>query len=200
MASEIKGLNVSVLVNNVGGGSLDGGFDHIHERSIDYHQQIHNFNFGAAIGWTSLVLPKMVENGRGRILSSSSLAYLFGHGESVYGADKGAINSFTLTLNNEYYHHGIRAEALIIGIVSTPAMPMETDAFGYVESSERIACNSLNLFGWKEVYAPGFTHSFFHLVGQMVPTGLRANAAKDGTEKVSGFARRGREALNKKEL
>lgn len=202
VAELVKGLDVTILVNNVGGGSLDGSFTRIHERTLEYHQKIHNFNFGATIGWSSILLPKMVELKRGRIMSCSSLAYLFGYGESVYGADKGAINSFTLNLNNEYLNDGIRAESLVIGIVSTPAMPMEADYFGYVESSERIARNALNLFGWKEIYAPGFTHSFFHLIGTSLPTSLRVNAAKDGTENVVEFAKKGRETINnnKKEL
>jgi 17beta-estradiol 17-dehydrogenase / very-long-chain 3-oxoacyl-CoA reductase len=200
MAESIQGLDISVLVNNVGGGSLDGGFNKMHERSMTYHQQLHNLNFGAAIGWTSLVLPKMVEKQKGRILSSSSLAYLFGYGGSVYGADKGAINSFTLNLNNEYIEHGIRAESLIIGLVSTPAVPTPPDFFGYVLSSDLIAENALNLFGWKEIYAPGFAHSFFHLVGTLLPTRARAKAARDGTEEVMSIAQKGREAINKKEL
>eukprot|EP01126_Amoeba_proteus_P042696 TRINITY_DN4650_c0_g1_i2.p1 TRINITY_DN4650_c0_g1~~TRINITY_DN4650_c0_g1_i2.p1 ORF type:complete len:304 (+),score=37.00 TRINITY_DN4650_c0_g1_i2:100-1011(+) len=200
MAKLIEDLKITVLINNVGGGSLDGKMYLMHERSLSYHTKIHDLNFGAALGWTSLVLPKMVLGKKGRIISCSSLGYLFGYGESIYGSDKGALNSLTLSLNNEYINHGVRAESLIIGLVSTPAVPLEPDLAGYVLDSETVARNALNLFGWKEIYAPGFSHSLFHFMGTILPTQTRAKIVKEGTDSVMEAVRLGRERINRSEL
>ncbi len=95
---------------------------------------------------------------------------MFAYQEGLYGVDKGAMHSFTHTINNEYYSDGIRAESLIIGLVATPGLGMpETDWHGFVIAAEHLARNALNLFGWKELYAATVGHAVYHVLGYYLP-------------------------------
>jgi len=205
VASEIAGLNISVLVNNVGGGNLDGTLKKLHEYPASHHDRVHQLNFQSTKGWTLLLLPRMYERRKGRILSCSSMAWIFGYKESVYGADKGAVQSLTYTINNEYSDDGIRAEALVIGVTSTPALgSLPEDWMGFVTSSDSIATSSLDQFGWFEVYSPTLGHAFFYFMGWALPTSLRALSTKGGTENLEKAFVSGREEIhniqNKKDL
>lgn len=92
--------------------------------------------------------------------------------------------------------------ALIIGLVSTPALDsIPPDAFGFVARSDTLAKNALNMFGWREVYAPIFLHQILELAGYVAPLSARSHAAKSGLENVKQFVQGGREKINKnKEL
>jgi short-subunit dehydrogenase len=64
---QLQGINVSVLVNNVGGGTVGaGGSSAFHLKNMDDHRRVFDFNFVSALGYTSLLLPAMVERGKGR--------------------------------------------------------------------------------------------------------------------------------------
>lgn len=182
---QLENITVSILVNNVGGGSAgsSGGAGYFHANSLESHQKVLDFNFGAALGYTSILLPSMVARDKGRILSCSSLGYMFGYHESVYGATKTAVHGLSLTLNNEYYGTGVRAEALVIGLVSTPAIGnMQEDFLGYCVSPELIARNSIEKFGFREVYAPGKMHELMNVASKLMPLPIRSLCARDGYE------------------
>jgi len=167
-----------VVVNNIGGGRTDYELDFhlLHELPDTAHDKMERFNWGAARGWTLLTLPGMHARRRGRIIFCSSMAFLFAYQEGLYGASKGAMLGLTHTLNNEYYAFGVRAEALIIGAVATPALGMpEPDAFGYIVSAAHLASNALDLFGWKEIYAATLGHAVFHTLGSQLPVMRTSN-------------------------
>jgi NAD(P)-dependent dehydrogenase (short-subunit alcohol dehydrogenase family) len=59
--------------------------------------------------------PKMVDQGSGVIINTSSFAFLGDYGGTGYPAGKGAINSFTLAIAGQLKPHGVRANVVCPG-------------------------------------------------------------------------------------
>jgi short-subunit dehydrogenase len=198
VAKEVEGLDVSVLVNNIGGGTIAGQFKFLHEHSLAYHQQLLDFNWGSAFGWTHLLLPRMLNRGGGRIVMCSSLAYVAGFKESVYGPAKSALHGLVRVINNEY--DTIRAETWIIGPVSTPTLSnVEPDGV-YIVSAKAFAANAVRLFGYYEEYAPVLFHGAANVFMPMLPTSIRAYLAREGSGPIFKLVEDAHKSETKKEL
>ncbi|WP_163690741.1 SDR family NAD(P)-dependent oxidoreductase [Mycolicibacterium gadium] len=59
--------------------------------------------------------PKMVANGGGSIINTSSFAYLGDYGGTGYPAGKGGVNGLTLAIAAELREHGVRANVVCPG-------------------------------------------------------------------------------------
>jgi len=59
--------------------------------------------------------PKMVEQGAGSIINTSSFAYLGDYGGTGYPAGKGGVNGLTLAIAAELKEHGVRANVVCPG-------------------------------------------------------------------------------------
>ena len=59
--------------------------------------------------------PKMVEQGGGAIINTSSFAYLGDYGGTGYPAGKGGINGLTMAVASELKEHGVRANVVCPG-------------------------------------------------------------------------------------
>lgn len=59
--------------------------------------------------------PRMVEQGSGAIVNTSSFAYLGDYGGTGYPAGKGAVNGLTLAVAAELREHGVRANVVCPG-------------------------------------------------------------------------------------
>ncbi|MDV3132622.1 SDR family oxidoreductase [Mycobacterium sp. 29Ha] len=59
--------------------------------------------------------PKMVEQGGGSIINTSSFAYLGDYGGTGYPAGKGGVNGLTLAVAAELKEHGVRANVVCPG-------------------------------------------------------------------------------------
>jgi NAD(P)-dependent dehydrogenase (short-subunit alcohol dehydrogenase family) len=59
--------------------------------------------------------PKMVEQGGGAIINTSSFAYLGDYGGTGYPAGKGGVNGLTMALATELREHGVRANVVCPG-------------------------------------------------------------------------------------
>lgn len=59
--------------------------------------------------------PKMVEQGAGAIVNTSSFAFLGDYGGTGYPAGKGAVNGLTLAIAAELKEHGVRANVVCPG-------------------------------------------------------------------------------------
>jgi NAD(P)-dependent dehydrogenase (short-subunit alcohol dehydrogenase family) len=59
--------------------------------------------------------PKMVEQGSGSIINTSSFAFLGDYGGTGYPAGKGAVNGFTSAIAAELKEHGVRANVVCPG-------------------------------------------------------------------------------------
>ena len=75
------------------------------------------------------VLPRMIEQGRGAIVSTASISGLVGlPGQTAYCTSKGALVQLTRQLAVEYGSQGIRVNAVAPGAIDTPFLRTFVDA------------------------------------------------------------------------
>jgi short-subunit dehydrogenase len=108
-----------VLVNNAGALTIFP-YDRI---GIEDLERTVCLNLTSAMMLTRLVLPGMVERGRGHIVNMSSLAGIWGPPfDAPYGATKAGLIGFTQSLRNEYHGTGISASVICPGYVEEAGM------------------------------------------------------------------------------
>ncbi|XP_050708807.1 very-long-chain 3-oxoacyl-CoA reductase-like [Eriocheir sinensis] len=118
LEAELKGLDIGVLVNNVG-----MSYDH-----PEYFMQVENCkrmcenlincNIVSLTEMTRIVLPGMVERKRGLILNLSSLSSTIPAPLlAVYGATKSYVRSFSESLGLEVASSGVTIQCLVPGFV-----------------------------------------------------------------------------------
>ena len=110
------GLTVETLINNAGFG-LAGRFATLPR---DRQRQMIDLNIAALVELSHLVLPAMIDRGRGGILNvASTAAFQPGPGMAVYFASKAFVLSFTEALHQEVLGRGVRVSALCPGPTAT---------------------------------------------------------------------------------
>ena len=109
-----------ILVNNAGG-SLHTPAKFLEETDEDWDRVL-ALNVISAVRLTRAVLPAMVERGWGRVINMGSKAGRYGSlfSGANYVASKGAIQSMTLQLAQEFGPHGITVNAVCPGAILTP--------------------------------------------------------------------------------
>lgn len=114
------GFAFDILVNNAGG-SLHTPRAFVEETDEDW-ERVMNLNVTAAVRLTRAVVPGMVERGYGRIVNLGSKAGRYGSlfTGANYVAAKGAVQSMTLQLAQEFGPHGITCNAVCPGAILTP--------------------------------------------------------------------------------
>ena len=111
-----KGLQIDVLVNNAGFGTL-GIFA---ESDLAKQQEMINLNVLTLTKLCRLYLPYMLDKGCGKILNVASIAgFAPGPGMSVYYATKAFVLSFSDALATELRGTGVTVTALCPGPVNT---------------------------------------------------------------------------------
>ncbi len=108
-----------VLVNNAGVLTIFP-YDRI---GIEDVERTVRLNLTSAMILTRLVLPGMVERGRGHIVNMSSIAGIWGPPfDAPYGATKAALIGFTHSLRQEYRGTGVSASVICPGYVEEAGM------------------------------------------------------------------------------
>lgn len=117
---EGDGLRVDTLINNAGG-SLHTPRRFL-EETDDHWEVVMGLNVTAAVRLTRAVLPHMLDKGFGRIVNLGSKAGRYGSlfTGANYVAAKGAVQSMTLQLAQEFGPHGITCNAVCPGAILTP--------------------------------------------------------------------------------
>ena len=117
---EEEGIRFDTLVNNEGG-SLHTPRPFLDEGDEDW-ERVMSLNVTAAVRLTRAVLPHMLEKGFGRIVNLGSKAGRFGSlfTGANYVAAKGAVQSMTLQLAQEFGPKGITCNAVCPGAILTP--------------------------------------------------------------------------------
>lgn len=113
---------IDVLCNNAG----YGGHEHYltHEYDDAVCKKYFETNVYSTLHLCRAVIPHMLERGAGSIVNTSSLtADLAVPFDSLYGATKGAIQSFTRTIAVEYGKSGIRCNCVLPGLTRTEMIP-----------------------------------------------------------------------------
>lgn len=104
---------VDILVN-CAGTAEPAGSSILNVTSAEFHELL-GAHLGTAFETCRAVAPKMVAQGGGTIVNTSSFAFLGDYGGSGYPAGKGAVNGLTLAIAAELKEHGVRANVVCPG-------------------------------------------------------------------------------------
>ena len=108
---------IDILHNNVGIGGEDAGPTHLTEEAWDH---IIGVNMKSVFLMCKQVLPIMREQRSGVITNISSVAATCAIGIVAYKSSKAGVNAFTHALAMGNARHGIRANAILPGLMNTP--------------------------------------------------------------------------------
>ena len=108
---------IDVLVNVAGIGDGDRRSVKVSEEAWD---SIFEVNLKGMFMTCKHVVPVMKEQGSGSIINISSVAAVAADGTLAYKASKAGVNALTHSLAMRYGHAGIRANALMLGLMNTP--------------------------------------------------------------------------------
>ena len=138
-----KGLDVDILINNAGFGSIGK----LLKSDLETYERMVQVNITALTQLSHLFISDMVEKGNGGIINVASVAafqpvpYM-----NVYSATKAYVKSFSLALHEEYKDKGIVVTAVCPGYTKTNfqnAAKMSSDAVGIKMLPEDVVRQSL---------------------------------------------------------
>jgi NAD(P)-dependent dehydrogenase (short-subunit alcohol dehydrogenase family) len=104
---------IDVLVNCAGIAEPPGSS--ILDISPEQFEELLDAHLGTVFATCRAAAPKMVTQGGGSIVNTSSFAFLGDYGGTGYPAGKGAVNSLTLAIAAELKEHGVRANVVCPG-------------------------------------------------------------------------------------
>jgi NAD(P)-dependent dehydrogenase (short-subunit alcohol dehydrogenase family) len=121
---ELSGIDI--LHNNVGVARTGS----VLELELDAWDAAVRLNLTSAYLSVRHVLPMMLAAGRGAIINVSSVASIrdTGYTYPVYNATKAAVNQLTVSLALTYATQGIRANAVLPGLIDTPLVSKQITA------------------------------------------------------------------------
>jgi NAD(P)-dependent dehydrogenase (short-subunit alcohol dehydrogenase family) len=125
---------IDVLHNNVGIGDGDAGPAHLTEEAWD---RILGVNLKSVFLMCKHVLPILREQGSGVITNVSSVAATCATGIVAYKTSKAGLNALTHAIASANARYGIRANAIMPGLIDTP-MAIEGLAGARGVSRERL--------------------------------------------------------------
>jgi NAD(P)-dependent dehydrogenase (short-subunit alcohol dehydrogenase family) len=154
---------IDILHNNVGIGGGDAGATHLEEAAWD---EIMSVNLKGCFLTCKHVLPVMREQGSGSIVNISSIAAICSVGIVAYKTSKAGVNAFTHSIALGNARYGIRANAIMPGLMNTPmAIEGISSALG-VDKDELVKRRDSQVplgrkmgTAWDTAYAALFLHS-----------------------------------------
>lgn len=121
---------IDILINNAALWRCWASFT---DTPTDEWRKFIDVNIMGVVYCTKAVLPKMIENGYGKIINVSSVAGVYGNANMVhYSATKGALIAMTKALAKEVADKGVWVNCVSPGSVS----PSENKDMNYFENSE----------------------------------------------------------------
>ena len=107
---------VDILVNNAGVVFVDS----LLGTSLEHWEETQNVNLRAPFLVAQTVVPKMIEQRRGKVINISSLAgVLAPEGHGAYSASKAGLNLLTQTMAAEWAQYNIQANAVAPTVILT---------------------------------------------------------------------------------
>lgn len=110
--------HIDILVNNVGIGG--GGDGPLHLADEDAWDRVMNVNLKSCFLATKHVLPAMRARKSGAIVNIASLAAIAGAHQLAYEVSKAGVNRLTVHVALGNAKHGVRCNAIMLGLVDTP--------------------------------------------------------------------------------
>jgi 3-oxoacyl-[acyl-carrier protein] reductase len=124
---------IDVLVNNAG--TVSQVF--LHELRVEEWDRVMGVNLRGCFLCTRMVLPRMLERGRGKVINVASQLGQIGGTEMVhYSASKAGVIGFTKALAREVSTKGIHVNAIAPGPILTDMMAEETEEWAAKKLSE----------------------------------------------------------------
>lgn len=117
-ARDAFGGRIDILHNNVGITAMGGAVD----EPLESWEHVLRTNVTSTFLTCKATIPIMLAQGKGAIINISSIAGVryTGYPYSSYYASKAGVNHFTVSLALQYAKQGIRANAIMPGIMDTP--------------------------------------------------------------------------------
>ncbi|HET7506871.1 MAG TPA: SDR family NAD(P)-dependent oxidoreductase [Solirubrobacterales bacterium] len=113
-AAELGGLDV--VVNNAG---ILGAWK-LGETSDEQWQRVLDVNLTGVFRVTRAAMPRLLESGRGRVISMASITPIRGEARTTaYAASKGGVIGMTKALSREVAHRGVTVNAIAPGYMLT---------------------------------------------------------------------------------
>lgn len=98
--------DIDILLNNAG---LALGLSPAHEADLDEWETMVDTNIKGLLYMTRLILPGMVERGRGHVINIGSIAASWPYpGGNTYGATKAFVQQFSRNLRSDVHGTGVR--------------------------------------------------------------------------------------------
>ncbi|MEH7179090.1 3-oxoacyl-ACP reductase FabG [Neobacillus vireti] len=108
--------NIGVLINNAGI-TRDAMLS---KMSVEDFRAVMDVNLTGVFHCTQAVLPSMIENGKGKIINTSSVSGIYGNvGQTNYAASKAGVVGMTKTWAKELGRKGINVNAVAPGFIET---------------------------------------------------------------------------------
>ncbi|MFG1931470.1 SDR family NAD(P)-dependent oxidoreductase [Mycobacterium sp. NPDC048908] len=104
---------IDTLVNCAGTAGLAG--ESILRVTSAQFRDLVDAHLGTTFETCRAAAPRMVEQGRGSIINTSSFAFLGDYGGTGYPAGKGGVNGLTMAIAAELREHGVRANVICPG-------------------------------------------------------------------------------------
>lgn len=108
---------IDIFISNAG--TFDGYNDLMHTTD-EVYDKVFDSNVRGNFNCAKAIIPHMIENGKGVLILTSSIAGLIaGHGGPAYTASKHAINGFAKQITHDYGKFGIRCNTICPGTIWT---------------------------------------------------------------------------------
>lgn len=191
LAEQLKPLNPSVLVNNVGVNvEMPTDFVDMEMEDID---RIVNVNINSTNAMTAMLLPQMVKSNRGIVLCLSSAAGSVTSSPLLapYSGTKGYNHCFAISLAGEVATSGVHVHSLTPFFVETGMAKMRSSLT--VPKASTFADSALRLVGGSPRLQPHWPHYLIELGLTALPLSMQVSYVAKLHRKIR------RRALRKKE-
>lgn len=157
IAAELEGLDIGVLVNNVG-----MSYDH-----AEYYHLLDDWRIETMVelnvstmNWMSkMVLPGMKERGRGAVVNISSAAGTITDPlYAVYSGTKAYVDFFSRALNVEYAQYGVHVQCQIPFFVTTKLAKIRKSNL-FIPTPASFARASITKIGYEASIVPYWSHA-----------------------------------------